>query len=362
MRRILVLSIVMVAVGCSSRGGGFEDGPDGQAPGDSGASDTSVGPQQDSGPIDQFGDSSTGDSAPPVADASVSTTVYANTDDTLYSLNPQSNATTLIGKFAGTSGGTNDSAVTDLAVNANGDVYVNTESVIYKAALPSSPPATVQLTKIAGIALQTGQKFYALAFAPAGALDTSEVLIGGDGYGELYSISTSSGATQDLGNFGPDPSKSGNDFALSGDLVFYMDGNNKPTGLATVRSCVAKTTSCTTTNDFLVGVDMTALAAAYKNKTPATSLLGGIYGGSSTSVGAGTGYGHLFGLGAWEGKVFAFQRASGTSGTPQLVAVSTTTGAGSVVGSTTAFTNGWSGAGVTTTVTVTVAPPPPPPH
>ncbi len=347
---------------CSSKDGGFNNEPDAKAPGDSGwgNGDTGPGPVDDSGTT--FGDSgSKPDAIPPGSDASVSTTVYANTDDTLYSLDPQSNATTMIGAFAGTSGATNDSAVTDLAVNAAGDVYANTESVIYKATLPSTPPGTVQLTKIASISLQTGQKFYALAFAPAGSLDTNEVLIGGDGYGELFSIDTTNGATTHLGNFGPDPSKTGNDFALSGDLVFYLDANNKPTGLATVRSCLANTSTCTTTNDFLVGVDMTALANAYKSKTPATSLLGGIYGGSQTSVGPGTGFGHLFGLGAWEGKVFAFQRGNSTT-KPELLQISTTTGQGTVLSNNFSFTNGWSGAGVTTTVTVTVPPPPPPPQ
>ena len=360
MRHLPLLSLLAFAAACSSTGTGFGNEPDAKAPTDSGSGgDTGFVPTNDSGSTN-FGDASTQD-APSGADASVSTTVYANSDQTLYSLDPQTNALKLIGSFSGTSGTTADGNVTDLAVNANGDLYVNTESVIYKAALPSNPPGTVQLTKIASISLQTGQKFYALAFAPAGSLDTNEVLIGGDGFGELYSIDTGTGATQHLGNFGPDKFKAGYNWALSGDLVFYTDSNNKPTGLATVRPC--QTSSCSTSNDYLVGVDMTALATAYKNKTPAATLLGGIYGGSTSSNGPGTTFGRLFGLGAWQGKVFAFERATSTT-SPQLVEISTSTGQGSVIPSSVSFTSpdqGWSGAGVTTTVTVTVPPPPPPP-
>jgi len=344
-----LLSLVFLCAACSSHG--FTDGPDGSKPEtDSGSDGTSPGPMPDSGTAN-FGDSST-DS--PIGDGGTITTVYANTDTTLYSLNPQTNAITLIGTFAGTSDAGNDSTITDLAVDSAGDVYVNSESVIYKANIPQQIPGTVQLTKIAGISLQTGQKFYALAFAPAGALATNEVLIGGDGYGELYAIDTTNGTTKDLGSFGVDPSHSGYDFALSGDVMFYLDAKSNPTGLATIRPCKPKTTSCITSSDYLAAVDMTALATAYKTSTPATSLLKGIYGGTTTSDGTGTSYGDLFGLGAWEGSVFAFARKTSSNATPLLLTINTTTGAGSVVSSSFNFTNGWSGAGVTTSVTVTV--------
>jgi hypothetical protein len=351
--RAILLGLVFV--GCSAGHSDFGDDSSSDS-GVTGDATTDGEPFNHGDATANFGDSS---SDAPIGDASIVTTVYANTDDTLYSLNPQSNAITLIGPFAGTSDASDDNTITDIAVNAAGDVYANTESVIYKATLPNTPPGTVQLAKISSISLQPGQRFYALAFAPPGALDTNEVLIGGDGYGELYSIDTTNGATRDLGNFGPNSAESGDDFALSGDLVFYLDANSKPTGLATVRSCKAKTTTCTTTNDYLVGVDMNALATAYKNSTPAATLLLGIYGGSKGSNGPGTTYGDLFGLGAWEGNVYAFARQTSTNKTPLLLSISTSTGQGSVVSSNFAFSNGWSGAGVTTTVTVTVPPPPP---
>jgi len=353
--RARLLFVPGIILACSANHSQFGD----DTSTDGGSKDgttSSDAPFSDDSPA-QFGDSGSDGNG---GDGGVVTTVYANTDDTLYSLDPQTNAITMIGAFAGTSDSSTDGTITDIAVDAAGEVYANTESVIYRATLPQNPPGTVELTKIASISLKSGQRFYALAFAPAGSLDTNEVLIGGDGDGELYSIDTTSGATRDLGNFGPNPSVANDILALSGDLVFYNNTQNQPTGLATVRSC-SKTqpSSCTTTNDYLVGVDMTALANAYKNNTPASSLLLGIYGGSKTSVGNGTTYGELYGLGAWEGSVFAFSRYVSSSKTaPMLITIDTNTGKGSMVSNNFSFTNGWSGAGVTTSVTITVPPPP----
>jgi hypothetical protein len=290
-------------------------------------------------------------------------TIYAHTDDTLYSMDPSTKAVTLIGKFNGLSNSSTDSAVTDLAVNAGGEVYVNSESVIYKAAVPSSP-GPVQLTKLATIALATNQRFYALTFAPAGVLGSGETLVGGDGWGELYSIDANTGKTTHLGNFGPDKANPGNVYALSGDIVFYMDANNKPTGLATIRSCGSKGTNCHKYNDYLAGIDMTALASAYSSGQPAASLLSGIYGGSTQSAGPGTHYGEIFGLGVWQGDVFGFTREySGDAGSApaQLLTIDTSSGAGNMINMF-SFTGGWSGAGVTTKTTVTIPPPPPPPR
>jgi hypothetical protein len=307
---------------------------------------------EDAAPNQPFNDAmAAGDVAAPTV-----TTVYAHTDDVLYTLDPSTNALTQVGSFSGRSGVVGDRAVTDLAVNSAGDVYVNTESVIYKAAVPTVP-GKVYLTKIATIALKSGQMFYALAFTPAGALAKGEVLVGGDGWGELYAIDTTTGTTTDLGNFGPNPSRSGDTLGLSGDLVFYLDTQSHATGLATVRSCKTGSSLCTTSNDYLVAVDMIALATAYKNGAPAPTLLRGIYGGSTSSVGHGVGYGDLFGLGAWHGSVFAFARHSTANTTPLFLSIDTTTGIGTVLSSAFSFVNGWSGAGVSTSAVITVPPP-----
>ena len=278
------------------------------------------------------------------------TTIYADTDTELYTLDPQTNQVTMLGTFSGFGGGSGDTGATDIAVNAEGDVYVNSESVVYKATLPASG-GNVALTKVASIAVKSSQSFYALAFAPAGVLGSGETLVGGDNNGELWSIDTASGATVDLGTFGADPSESGYILSLSGDIVFYLDATGAPTGLATIRSCKSSGSGCGTKDDYLAGIDMTALIAAYKSGTPSSSLLAGVYGGGTGNVGNGTGYGELFGLGAWEGTVFGFGHSPAN-----LVTISTSTGIGSLVSS--AFSSGWAGAGVSTKTTITVAAPP----
>jgi hypothetical protein len=283
-------------------------------------------------------------------------------------MDPVSKALTLIGSFTGLGGASDDSSITDLAVNAAGDVYVNSETVIYKAALPASGTGNVVLTTLAPIAGSQDQRFYALGFTPAGALGagTAEVLVGGDGNGELWAIDVSSGATKDLGSFGADPNDSTSTLALSGDVVFYIN-NGTPFGLATIRPCTTSSkgsTSCGGSSDYLAGIDMTALATAYSSGTPATSLNGGIYGSPNpNATGPGTGFGDVFGLGVWGGNVYGFTRGASGS-TPSLISIATsgsTSGQGAVVPTSVSLATGWAGAGVTSSVTVTVAQPPPPP-
>ncbi len=304
------------------------------------------------------------------------TTIYAHTDTELYSMDPSTHAITDLGTFTGMLGGSGDT-VTDLAVDAAGDVYVNTETEIYKVTLPSSPGAgaAVQLASFAKFSATSGSsaaKLYALAFAPAGAIGVStipsgETLVGGDGDGELWVIK-SDGTTIDVGNFGPDPNNTKNFLSLSGDLVFYTQ-NNQPTGLATIRSC-SKTTgksssvTCTKTDDYLAGVNMTNLKSNATNNTSSGSLLAGIYGGTASADGNGTGKAEIFGLGAWGSDVYGFSRCfecwdGGTSVPAALLQIDTSSGMATAIGSTFPFSNGWSGAGVTTQVIVTVSAPPP---
>jgi hypothetical protein len=376
MRPITALPYVFVAaatlvvgqIACSGNSGssgfpvddGGNGGSSGGSSGGSGSGGSSGGSGGSSGGF--IGDGGfVGDGSSPTGpegSTTVSTTVYAHTDDTLYQVDPMHQTITEIGVMVGTSDSSTDSTITDLAVDGNGDVWVNSESVVYKATLPSSP-GTVQLTKVTTIG--STARFYALAFAPAGALDpNNETLVGGDSDGNLWSINTSTGASTNLGNFGSDPTTSGNIFELSGDIVFYNNSMNQPTGLATIRSCQSGGSSSTCGNDFLAGVNMANLKLAY-NGTPQTTLLGGIYGGNGNNLGSGTGYHDVFGLGAWNSTVFGFTRHTTTQTSPMLITIDTTSGAGTVVDSNFSFTNGWSGAGVTTKVTITAPPPPPPP-
>jgi hypothetical protein len=276
--------------------------------------------------------------------------IYANTDDSLYELDPATNALSLVGSFDGAAG-----TITDCAVNSAGDVYVNSADAIYEAAVPAGGKGKVSLSKLAAIGGgKSAPPFFALAFAPAGVLGSGEGLVGGDADGVLWAIDPKTGDTRKLGSFGKD--KSGATFALSGDLVFYRDGEGKPTGLATIRPCSGS--SCNTQNDYLAAVDMDALAQAFTSGTPAGTLIAGIYGGSGNSKGPGIGHGGIYGLGAWQGKVFGFERASANKNVPAMLSIDTATGAGTILPGSLTFTNGWSGACVTTKVTITVPPPP----
>jgi hypothetical protein len=357
MRSLLSLSSIALLAsvacwGCSSStpSGGFGTPGftvDGGA-GSGGDSSTVLPGSGDASQVLTHGDAAT------AGDTGVATTVtliYADTDTALYTLDPQTNTVALVGNFTGFSGASGDDGATDCAVDAEGDVYINSETVIYKATLPAGGTGTVALSKIASIAVGNDQSFYALAFAPAGVLGSGETLVGGDNNGELWTIDTSSGAIQDLGNFGANPSKPKDILGLSGDIVFYMNSSGQPTGLATIRSCDSSGSDCTSTDDYLAGIDMTALQSAYTSRTPSSALLAGVYGGGSGSVGQGTGVGELFGLGAWEGSVYGFSHK-----TSELYTISPSSGVASPL--TSVASSGWAGAGVSTKVTITVAPPP----
>lgn len=340
----------------SGGNGGSNSSSGGSSSGSSGGSNSSGSGSGSFG--SSSGNSSGGSDAGGDVIITTKITVYSHTDDTLYSVDPMSKTVTLIGTMTGQGTDT----ITDLAVNGNGDVYVNSETALYKAAVPAAP-GSVPLTQVATISGGSG-KFYALAFAPAGALDpNNEVLVGGDSAGSLYAIDTGTGTAKGLGSFGNDASNACGtgpcSFELSGDVVFYTDAMNNPTGLATIRSCpTGKSSGCSA--DWLAGVDMTAMKTAYTSGTPAASLLKGIYGGNGANLGGGTGFHDVFGLGAWDSTVFGFTRHM-TSQSPSLITIDTTSGAGTLMGSPFSFTNGWSGAGVTTKVTIMVPPPPPPP-
>jgi len=266
--------------------------------------------------------------------------IYAHSDTELYSMDPTTQAINDIGPF--TTGSKSAPVITDLAVDGEGNVWVNSESAIYTAAIPASGSGNVELTLVANIAVKSIQNFYALAFAPAGVLGTNEMLVAGDNLGVLYAIDTS-GQTTELGAFGND--NSGDAYELSGDIVFYTQSGTAR-GLATIRSC-SKSGTCSGTDDILAEIDVPAMQAAFQNHSPASSL-------KKQLLGGGTGYGHLYGVGAWNDSVFAFSRSSGS--TPAQLVVINATGVGSVVKTFGEISGGWSGAGVTTKAPISIIP------
>jgi len=262
--------------------------------------------------------------------------IYAHTDTELYSLDPSSNGLADIGPFSLANGTL--TPITDLAVDGNDDVWVCSTTAIYKAALPASGTGPVTLTL--QTALTTGTKFFALGFTPGGTLQSGESLITGDSAGNLYyvDVSAATATPQLLGGFGTAPSGT---WELSGDVVFYTQGG-ATVGLATIREC---TTTCVATNDSLAQIDVAAMTSAFTSHTPATSLLKQV-------IGTGTGFGDLFGIGAWGNSVYAFSRVR-TGVSAQLVQVGAS-GTGVSLMSFPGITAGWSGAGVTTKASVTV--------
>ncbi len=324
-RKIFFLGLGLAVTACSADHSGFgNEDAGGDAPFNNPGKDSGGNPGFDSGnPGTDGGD------APAV--------IYAHSDTELYTLDPNSQSVTDIGPF---SLGSQTPVITDLAVDGLGNVWVNSESAIYRAAVPTSP-GPVDLTLVANISLQTSQKFYALGFAPANVLDANETLVAGDNNGALFAIATN-GSTTELGTFGTDAK--GNAYELSGDIVFYVQNGNAR-GLATIRSC--PNGSCSTTNDMLAEVDVAAMTSAYQSKSPGKLL--------KQVLGGGTGYGKLFGVGAWNSSVYAFSRGSTTS--PAKLIEIGASGTGSVLQQFSQITAGWSGAGVTTKAPVTVLPP-----
>jgi hypothetical protein len=329
MRTVLVLSCALVA-GCggsSPSGFGLTDGGGSSNQGDAGGGGGGGG-SSSGGEGGAFQDSG-GGSGP-----TGTTLIYAHTDSELYSMDPTSNQVKDIGPFSDGSGST--PTITDLAVDASGNVFVNSETAIYRATLPAGGTGTVTLTLQAQ--LQTGTKFYALGFTPAGTLESGESLIAGDSAGDLYYIPStgSSVVPQDLGGFG-------GSWELSGDVVFFTV-NGATLGLATIRQCSSE---CDSKNDSLAEIDMAALKQAYTSQTPSSALLQQV-------LGSGTGFGDLFGIGAWGSNVYAFSRASTSGSTPAQLVQVVSSGTGTSLQTFANITEGWSGAGVTTKAPVTI--------
>ena len=273
--------------------------------------------------------------------------IYASTDTELWSMDPATKVVSKIGAFVLPAGSTG--SITDVAVNGDNKVWVNGESAVFEAALPVGGTGPVNLTL--RLTLPAGSKFYALGFAPAGVLETGEGLVAGDSLGELYYIPASSPTPtlQKLGSFGPClatdplPCKTGMVWELSGDVVFYSkDGT--PRGLATLRACLPGG-GCKNTNDVVAEIDMAALATKSATAKLRKSILG-----------AGTGHGKLFGVGAWDDKVYAFSFADKSVTPPipaQLISIDGT-GVGTVLQKFDTLVGGWSGAGVTTKAKVSI--------
>lgn len=299
-----------------------QGGDDAGAPGPSGTFDD----QREAGPGDA--------GAPKIV-------FYANTDTTLYELDPDDVEAPMkkIGDFDCVGSGT--SVMTDIAVDKTGKLY----GVSASAAWPLSIQADVVHCD-AKWPLAYGTHFNGLTVAPENTVAADEVLIGGNGLGELYRIDSGTGAATQIGTLGNDPT-SGKPWTISGDMVFLANNGN-PIGFATVRTCTTPPSTGCTTTDTLLEIDVKALKPGTQ---PVAKAVRGVVNKGSWCKNATSpsSFGSMFGLVAFKDKAFGFSRRG------DLVEMLSDTGDGCLVWSNTNLK--FAGAGVTTIAPV-VAPGP----
>jgi hypothetical protein len=346
--RLFLVTAPLALFACSSNSGA--GGGDLTPTGDTGG-DTSDGAPDDTGGFDF--DSAGVDVPTPPADAGPPLVVYAHTDTTLYQMDPVSFAVTALGAFDCVPSQT--STMTDVAVDSALNLWSISAKAVWR--LQVSGGVTHCVTKIP-LNNASGVVFYALTFAPAGVIDAAkEVLVAGNTAGELWSIDDV-GNLALRGNFGVVPANDGNGHAydaatvgkpweLSGDVVFLANSGH-PIGFATVRDCPnpPSTTGCSGV-DTLVELDLGKLMAA----TPGVvtkAVRGKIVRAASCGGGGNLGFGSMYGIAAWNDKVFGFSKSG------DLVTIDNNDGSACLVKN--FATERWDGAGVTTNAPV-IAPP-----
>ncbi|HEY3355471.1 MAG TPA: hypothetical protein VGQ83_19635 [Polyangia bacterium] len=276
------------------------------------------------------------DAAPPVTDGPPPATellLYAHTDTKLYKADPtvQPLALNLVGTFDCIGGTGQDSSMTDIAIDKDGKLFAVSNTAAYALEVTGS---TVHCKD--KWTLPSGGHFYGLTFAPAGVLGPNEMLVGANSAGELWAIS-SAGATTQVGTFGKVPANDGHghpydsgnvgkDWELSGDIVF-LTNSGSPVGFATVRDCPTPpySSNCNPV-DTLVEINVPALALG--NTSSVTKKVRGqiVKASGCNDTSAATGYGSMYGIAAWNDKVFGFSRAgylveiSNVDGTACMVA------------------------------------------
>ncbi len=275
-------------------------------------------------------------------------TLYLHTNSSLYSMDITnlSAPPKLLGDFDCIGGSGQASSMTDLAVAHDGSLWANSTNEVYSIVVQGSVAHCAQTIPLNNA---TSVKFYGLTFAPAGVIDPSkEVLIAANTDGQLWAIDATGALTQH-GTFGNVPANDGHGnnypaanvgkpWELSGDIVFLAN-NGSPVGFATVRDCPSppSTNNCNK-SDTLIEINVSALMS------PGTASV------TKAVRGLVTGYGAMYGVAAYEDKVYGF------SHTGQIVEISNIDGTATLIQSTPNLL--WAGAAITTAAAV--IPPPPP--
>lgn len=157
------------------------------------------------------------DLPPPVDGTSpVLTFVYAHTASTLYRVDPDTLAITMVGNFAFTTG---SDEITDIAIDRNGQMIGISFTAVYRID-PMTAAATRLSTGLTGM-------FNGLSFVPATQLGQTgeDVLVATrNANGAVFRIDPMTGATSQVGNMGS--------FASSGDLVSIEGFGTVPTAVS----------------------------------------------------------------------------------------------------------------------------------
>ena len=278
--------------------------------------------------------------------------LYAHTADTLYQADPEVTPLALVevGKCDCLGGAGQSASMTDLAVDADGNLVAISTKNFYKLQIQGS---TVHCATVTPLNNPTGIQFYGLTFAPKGVLaPDEEVLVAGNTAGELWAIDAQ-GNLEQHGTLGVVPADDGHGhtydnagqiWELSGDILFVANDGN-PIGFATVRDCPTPPSpaGCNPV-DTLIELDIGALAAATTQPVVKT-VRGQIVKRTGCNDGVTGDYGNLYGIAAWKSSVFGFSRLPQNAGG---FAVDVSIADGTACAIDTALDVAWYGAGIST--------------
>jgi hypothetical protein len=194
---------------------------------------------------------------PPTSNPAEVNEVWGHSADTLFRLDPKTNAVTEIGKFGGCA------SVIDIALDEASTLYAVSITSLYTV-----DKTTAQCTEVA-----TGSYPNSLSFVPKGTVDPSaEALVGYEG-GDYVRIDPKTGKKTKIGALGGSLVSSGDIVSVKGGKTYLTVKGNAP--------CAA--------NDCLVEVD------------PATGKLLKNWGSIE--------HNDVFGLSFWGGKVYGFDNS-----------------------------------------------------
>jgi len=217
--------------------------------------------------------------------------VYAHTASTLYRVDPDTLSVQMVGAFQWNAVGSDQ--MTDIAINKNGVMIGISYDRVYSVD-PTNAKTTLLSNSLDGT-------FNGLSFVPASMLGQTgdDVLVAvNNANGKVMKIDPMTGSATQVGNMGS--------YASSGDLVAVA-------GFGTVQTVTGGS------SDVLATLAPMSFAA--------------------TPVGSGTGYGQIWGVAYWKGKVYGFTNSGA------FVLIDPTTGTAQMVSQTNV---NWWGAAVTT--------------